>query len=120
MIKKEGKVPANARADINYTGKKPKIKFAYPPGKNGKNNPMKDARKQQSIGIHTFIIFLGLMTIFALYSTEQNSYPESCNVTLDEGYVNLSMNLESSEKNVSTNAYTSWVNGATFNCSNGN
>ena len=46
-MKKEGKIPVNARIDIDYSKEKPKIKFGY---------PRKDAYEQNKYGIHTIIL----------------------------------------------------------------
>jgi len=126
MIKKEGKAPANARVDVIYEkGKKPKIKFSYPKLTDGKGKPttiMKDAEHQNSVGIHTLIIFfvliLALSGIYLSYY-EYPTYPDFCNVTLEEVHYGTNITYDG-DLNASVYFREDRVTGADFYCDNGN
>jgi len=118
MIKKEGKIPVNARVDIDYTGKEPKIKFGYT-----SNNPKKDAMKQHSFGLHTLIIALIFyFTIgFVFTWTIEGSYPENCSIEFNK--INKTLNLsidfdagESYKTTIINRTYKKVITGANITC----
>ena len=119
MVEKHGTWPANARVDVDYSKGKPKIKFEYP--KNG-DGGKKQAEKQNIYGPHSYIIiimiFIGFMFIGNLQIKEIN-YPEECNVTLEKHYINISTYVDVDTKNITTNTYKEWIDGANFSCNNG-
>ncbi len=117
MEKKEGKIPINVRVDIDYTRKKPKIKFGYPT-----KTPKKEAMSQHSYGIHTLIIMIVLFFLYLImvaYQIDFN-YPQECNVSLNEGFVNVSISVIGSEDGVNYNSSRqinrTFVKGAYFTC----
>ena len=80
-IKQEGRVVANARVTVDYTKKKPSIKFAYPD---------KDEVKQNTgnplISIIAFLIMIGmfsLMFFLPIFSGHHTQDPTQCNYTLN-------------------------------------
>lgn len=88
MEKKEGKIPVNARVDINYSNGKPKIKFGYT-----SRNPRKDAIEQNFYGYTCMIIIMIFVLIPAVTYDDyifEGNYPEFCNVTLDDYHSNSS------------------------------
>jgi len=100
MVRKDGKLPANARVDVDYTSGKPKIKFSYPKlpankkdKKKGKkwSTVEKDAVSQNIVGTHTLILLL-LFTLVGgvlfLNYYEPEDYPTDCVVELDEYHFN--------------------------------
>ena len=110
MVEKNGTAPANARVDVDYSGKTPKIKFDYP--KNGKS-PEQQAFGQNLFGLHTFIIFFIMVVLMyspSFFPIKTIDYPKDCNVTLEEY----------SEKtyNKAYNIYNKYVTGANFTCDN--
>jgi len=118
MVEKNGKAPANARVDINYSGKTPKIKFSYP--KTGKS-PEKQAFRQNLFGLHWYIILIIMLGFFyaPMYmQTKTVNYPSECNVTLDKYFYNKHVDLETSIKNYSYNINRSYVYGANITCDN--
>jgi hypothetical protein len=124
MIKK-GEHPANARMDIDYTSGKPNVKFTYP-SKNGK----KQALKEHSFWYHTMVLILLIWMIpysffvLSFGTFYYKEYPTDCNVTLNEGYANVTIIIDGFEDNknvnLSTNVYKEFVKGADFICDNGN
>lgn len=114
MITKKGKVPCNARIDIDYTKKKPKIKFTYP-----KKNPV----SQNIVGIHTyillfiwFIFFMAIEFIILERDTKLNPSAINCNPTINE--TNFYAKYESSYDN-SYNNFTinnSYLKGINIKC----
>ena len=120
MVEKHGTWPANARVDVDYSKKKPKIKFTYP--ENG-DSAKKQAKKQNRFGPHTIILLI-IMVGFMYYPYFINgfeadlSYPEECNVSLDEHYLNMSWYTDVDGKNITVNKYKRWVGGANFTCDN--
>jgi len=81
MVKKEGKIPCNARVDMDYTKKKPEIKFGYT-----SKNPKKDAYNQNFVGIPLLLLILFLWLIpylFVGFYEVPNKYPNFCNATVD-------------------------------------
>lgn len=79
MIKKEGKYPCNARVDVDYSEKKPTIKFSYP----GKI-PKKDAIKQG--GLFPTMLFIWIIIgvipfgiFYYNYDILDYTYPKECN-----------------------------------------
>jgi len=119
MIRKDGKYPANARVDVDYSKGKPKIKFTYP--KTG-DSPKKQAIKQNTQGPFAFISFLLIVIIPAIIIFSGNSYsvnyPEECDVVLNEKYINMSWYTDSNGKEIIINKYKTWVEGANFTCGN--
>jgi len=86
MVKKEGSVPVNARIDVDYSGKKPKIKFGYT-----EKDLKKQAIEQNSYGKHTFILLiLTAFIITGIYFKDIGFYkyeahPQNCfNISYDE------------------------------------
>lgn len=76
METKKGKIPVNAKVDIDYSSKKPKISFGYT-----SNKPMKDAYKQNIVGPHTMILMALWFVFFMLMSYPANiDLPEDCNL----------------------------------------
>jgi len=71
MIKKEGKIPVNARVDVDYTGKTPKIDFGYID-----KNPKKEAVAQNKMGWIVLSGFL-IMMIWAFFPHPVD-IPKSC------------------------------------------
>jgi hypothetical protein len=124
MIKK-GKYPANARVDVDYTNGKPKVNFSYP-----SKVPMKQAIKEHSFGYHTLILVLILWMIpylfFGVTSETWNykDYPTNCNVSLNDGYANVTLIIDGFEDGINTSYsntnYRQWIKGADFICDNGN
>lgn len=89
MVIKEGKIPVNARVDVDYSGKEPKVKFGY----TGKN-PKKDSVKQNAWGIHTIILAILLAIILwgtSTYFSEEIRSPENCSVDFDVYESNYSL-----------------------------
>lgn len=123
MVYKEGKTPSNARVDIDYSKGKPKVKFSYPT-----KNPKKDAFNQHRLGFP--FIFLVLLLWFVPYFYFLSDfyhfidYPTDCNVSLNEGYANISILVNGFEdgKKVDSNVttYSKWVEGVNLNCIEGN
>ncbi len=120
MEKKEGKYLCNARVDIDYTGKKPKIDFAYP----GKD-PAKDQIKQGghpviSIALMILIVLVPALVAFGYYSFDipTYSYPSECgNISYDK----LSYNKVTSytgDYNLSFNNSYSTIYGFNITCDN--
>ncbi len=126
MEKKHGKYPANARVDIDYTGKKPKIDFSYPD--NGKT-PKQQAQSQHRTtpiayysGLIILSIFLFLLVPYTM-STE-NTYPEDCNISWDKYTFSSQKNISIIENGSPFNYNTSFdyarIDGANITCDNGN
>lgn len=120
MIRKDGKYPANARVDVDYSKGKPKIKFTYP--KNG-DNPKKQAIKQNSlgpIGLTLLLLIVGIPFMIAMFYENPYSvdYPKECNVSLDNNYLNMSWYTDVNGKIITINKYKKWVEGANFTCGN--
>ena len=120
MVEKFGEYPCNARVDVDYSKKKPKISFTYP--KNG-DSAKQQAKQQNRIGPHTIILFfimVGFMYYPVIMSCNQTvvDYPEECNVSLDSHYLNMSWYTDSDGKNITINKYKTWVEGANFTCEN--
>lgn len=119
MIKKEGKFPVNARVDIDYSGKTPKIKFGYT-----SNNPKKDAMKQHRTGIHTIIIFLILyfaIGYLAVWGVIEGDYPEQCSIEFNKinKTSNISIDIDSGESYraiIINSTYKKVVTGANITC----
>jgi len=119
MIKKEGKIPVNARVDIDYSGKTPKIKFGYT-----SNNPKKDAMKQHSWGLHTLILVLIFYFAFGFFATQsviKGDYPESCSVEFNkiDETLNYSIDFERGESYKTTiinRTYKKVITGANITC----
>jgi len=83
MVKKEGKIPCNARIDVDYTGDKPKVKFGYT-----SKHPKKDAEKQARLSSSWFLIWIIICIPFLIFSFmdgSYESYPTECG--------NLSVNI---------------------------
>lgn len=132
MVRKDGKLPANARVDVDYIGKKPKIKFSYPKfpaekKKKGKkyNTVKEDAISQNAIGLHT-IILLFIFTLIGgyFYITYVDFYvsPSHCEVELDEYHFKIETNLTDyveGDDSFISKGYDS-VYGANFYCDTGN
>ena len=74
MVKKEGKIPANARVDIDYSKGKPKIKFSYT-----SKNPTRDAIRQNFYLIFVVIMLMFLPLFFIFSEGWETDYPKSCN-----------------------------------------
>ncbi|MFW6233415.1 MAG: hypothetical protein ACOC3Z_02010 [Nanoarchaeota archaeon] len=91
MVRKEGKIPCNCRVDVDYSGKKPKVKFGYP-----SKNPKKEAIKQAG-NVYIFIIIFFIIGILPCYflSTQTGDLnykptPENCgNLTYNKLEFNL-------------------------------
>ncbi len=122
MVEKKGKIPVTTRVDVDYSEGKPKIKFGYT-----KKNPKKEACKENFGGYSFMILFLIWylsMAILISYPMLEMEYPEECNVKLNEGYVNVSIIVDSyedgEEYNSSISTYKKFVKGADFECNNGN
>jgi len=121
MITKKGKIPVNARVDIDYSQEKPKIKFSYT-----SKNPKKDAVSQNKfiIILSLFIFFTFIFYLILYFYPLNNTYPEYCNVTLNESHYNYSSNYEiynnGNYSNHSFNYTFNRVLGADFICDNGN
>ena len=99
----DGKLPSNQRIDVDYTGKKPKVKFTpikLPANKKDKkkgkkwSTTKKDAIDQNTFGTHTMlllVIFVLIGTIAYLYLYSSTDYPTDCVVVLDEYNYNFSI-----------------------------
>lgn len=86
MVKAEGKHLANARVDVDYTGKKPTVKFGYP-----QKDVKKTARSHGGQIYGIFIIFILIFLIpFIIFGSEDvypdsATYPSECgNLSLDD------------------------------------
>ena len=116
MVRKEGKIPCNARVDIDYTGKKPKIKFGYT-----SKNPKKDVLKQHYYNF-PLLILLVLLWVFPYLFMQvyivNSSYPSNCSVVFDEHYINMSWYTDVDGKNHTFNNYKKWVSGMNITCDN--
>lgn len=115
--KKDGKHPANARVDIDYSSGKPNIKFSYP--KNGKT-AKQQALKQHRIGIHSIAIFyifilLWFLTI-SFFWLPSVDYPTNCSASFNENYINQSYYLDINGINATVNNYESWIDGMNVTC----
>ena len=122
MIKKEGKIPVNARVDVDYSGKEPVVKFGYT-----SKNPHKDAYNQNFYGFSFLILFLTFFVIpysFWTYYSFETDYPQNCSVELDRYDYSSNMTYErvidNEYKITTTNYSTSSVRGANFTCDTGN
>ena len=84
MVEKKGKIPVNARIDIDYSGQQPKIKFGY----TGKN-PMKEAYKQNVVGVHTLIIAIGVVMLWGVLFMSGHfeiTSPKECDTLFIKNY----------------------------------
>lgn len=118
MAKKEGKFPCNCRVDVDYTGKKPKIKFGY-----ANKHPKKDAVRQAGNMSILFFIWgiIGILPFFYFFlgGMEINSYPEECgNITFDSFNYNKSVTYTGDMKNYSFNRSYKRVYGFNITCDN--
>lgn len=119
MIKKEGKLPVNARITIDYSGDKPKIKFGY---------PRKDAVRQNREGVILLILLIFWLVIFVFLLKfvgsgfgETIENPKNC--TIVEGRSDdYSLNSKiSDDYNFSfTFDYPSEIQNYTLYCNNNN
>ena len=129
MKKFEGKYPANARVDIDYSKGKPKVRFSYP--KNGDSGKVQ-ALKQHSFGYHTIFLILISYILFAfleglpstnLLEKDLEDYPTNCSVLFNEGYVSINLSVEGYEDfkkvNSSINSYKKFVKGMNVTCNTG-
>ena len=120
MVNKFGKYPANARVDVDYRGKKPKIKFSYP--RNG-DSPKKQAYKQHNVGLHTLILLFPFYVVFTLLTAfpilPPLEYPESCTFTPETHYINYSTYLDVDGINITKNKYHKWIEKVNIICDNG-
>lgn len=124
MVKKEGNIPANARVDVDYSKGKPKINFSFP-----RKNPIKDAINQHRVyPLLVLMILLWAIPYFALvYLVDEGNYkeyPEECNVSLNEGYANITTIIDGFEDgkkvNETINVHKKFVKGLNLSCDNGN
>ena len=114
MEKKHGKIPVNARVDIDYSKGKPKIQFGYTTKKGLK----KSAIKQNIFGFHTVIIALlmyGIVYLIvghtALTPTPTNCTAGSYNSTF--GAINLTCHENGNIINhtiIFNNQHLTWFN----------
>jgi hypothetical protein len=113
MVKKFGEHPANARVDVDYSGKKPKVKFSYP--QNG-DSPKKQALKQHSLGYHSFLIMIILYSLFGLflYYPQDITYPTECSATFNQNNLTTSVTLN----NISAESNSVWVSRMNVTCDN--
>ncbi len=108
----------NARVDVDYSGKEPKIKFGYT-----SKNPKKDAMSQHSYGLHTiFIIFLAYLAFgYMLNYNIEGNYPENCSVDFNEGLESINLSITFTEGDlfssaVINNTYKKVIEGANVTC----
>lgn len=122
MVEKEGKYPCNARVDVDYTGKKPKVNFSYPD-----KNPKKDAEKQGgNIFVLLFLMIILLAIPYAIFVTdsEYNEYPSNCSIEWDNHTKNVTYNYKKYEDGRLSNSsfnysYSkNWVEGFNITCQN--
>ena len=112
MVEKNGKWPANARVDVDYSKGKPKIKFTYP--KNG-DSAKKQAERQNNFGPHTFIIIILIYTLFWILPSiniGDQEYPGECRIDFDRHYLNISLYAELDGVKTNINEYKRWIEGA--------
>ncbi len=120
MVEKNGKWPANARVDVDYSKGKPRIKFTYP--KNG-DSPEKQAEKQNRSGpisgiLLLVIVMIPFILILMSTSAELVDAPKNCSVILDNHYINISWYTDINGINTTVNKYREWTEGANFTCEN--
>lgn len=125
MIKKEGKIPVNARIDVDYTSKKPKIKFGYT-----SKNPKKDALKQTQsyVGFYAFTIFFIVpFIVILIFPTwlNPNPYPSNCSMNFTGSFFSLNSSHSLDYYNgtisyLSLNKSFSEITGAEVYCNTGN
>ncbi len=111
MEKKEGKIPCNARIDVDYTSKKPKIKIGYTSKK-----PKKDAYKQNKGGTKFFILLLVIVVMpiwWLILVPTPTTNPENCNVSLDEKHGNYESYINGE---ISLNFTVDQVHGINVTC----
>lgn len=103
----KGKLPVNARIDIDYTKSKPKVKFTY---------PKKDAVKQNLVGVHTLIIMLiGAIILYSPFFMWEESEPiKNCSTFINE--TNWEINSSINGKGLYLNG--SYVNNIKIDCNN--
>lgn len=77
MIRKDGKYPANARVDIDYSKRKPKIKFAYP-GKNPKKDAIKQAGRPEVVMMLYLILVFPTWIMMGIHLNTQIDNPTNC------------------------------------------
>jgi hypothetical protein len=84
--RKQGKLPVNARVNIDYSGDKPKAKFSYP-----KKDSYKQVRNSQIVQLVMLIciIILGITGMLLFYEPS-SELKKNCSVTMGE--FNTSLN----------------------------
>ena len=123
MVRKEGKIPCNARVDVDYTGKKPKVKFSYTSKK-----PKKDAENQAGlrypqifiwviIGIIPFFYFFLLNIV--LLNDKESYYPSECgNLSFDDLNYTKQVIYKGDFENLSHNFSYQAIYGFNLTCDN--
>lgn len=118
MKKFEGKYPANARVDIDYSNGKPKVKFSYP--KNGLS-AKQQAQKQHSIGTHTAIlILLGYLSIFIIpiCSYYSSPMPTNCYANFNNNTINVNLTTEINGKLFNSSSHRQYIDYFNLTCDN--
>lgn len=118
MEKKEGKIPANARVDVDYSQGKPKIKFTYT-----SKNPKKDALRQNYFNSWIFYTIILIWLVGLMILTRPIipiEYPKYCQAQFDQNFINISTNIEvlSNGKfsNASSNVIKNYISGGNITC----
>ncbi len=118
-MKAEGKHLVNSRVDVDYTGKKPKVKFGYP-----QKDVKKTARNHGGQKYGFYIIFILIFFIpfiifgYADVSPEPATYPSECgDLSLDELNYTRSV-VYKGDLNISYNESVQRVYGFNITCDN--
>ncbi len=119
MEKKEGKFLVNARVDVDYTGKKPKIKFGYPVKDPKKEQLTQGGLPQISMLLLFFLALLPAPFLVPSFNYSDMSYPEECgDVSFDQFKYNKIVTFEGDYSSLDYDINYSAVYGFNVTCDN--